>query len=147
MVYLLWDSLLWVGGLSYDKTHLGIHKKRLNRKIGVFLGLITGVGWAFLVWFAWYWVCFVLRSCSDRLAPTASPMIGDCSLASTNQDVDGLFRNSETHFLRELRATIFRPSPGERSLWPWISCPSNRRIDQVHAFSFLYHLSEVTIAS
>ena len=34
-------------------------------------------------------------------------MPGGCSLASTNQDVEGLFRNSETHFLRELRATIF----------------------------------------
>ena len=45
MVCLLRGSLLWVGGLGYDKKpHLEVHKNRLNRKIGPLSGQITG-GW------------------------------------------------------------------------------------------------------
>ena len=48
MVYLLRDSLLWAGRLGCE-SHLEALGSRLNRKIGTLLGLITGVGWAFLV--------------------------------------------------------------------------------------------------
>jgi len=50
MVYLLQGSLLWAGRLGYDKKKgLEVHGNRLNRKAGPFSGLITGVGWVFLV--------------------------------------------------------------------------------------------------
>ena len=45
MVYLLQGSLLWVGKSGYDKkTHLEVHKNRLDRKIGPLSGLITSFG-------------------------------------------------------------------------------------------------------
>jgi len=49
MVYLLQGSLLWAGRLGYEKRDLEVHENRLNRKVGPLSGLITGVGWVFLV--------------------------------------------------------------------------------------------------